>query len=298
MNTGNASLLLKKLSVPVLFLIIGLLLIIAGVQQKQNNMFMISAVLMFVGSILSLLYSWGKLKSNLFNIIGIGAGIIAAATLYLSWKSVADTATYTANYNLCRGKAIQNLTDIRYAQKAYAEANGTYAKDWETLVDFVKNGTVPYVVAEGNIPARLITTEERDYLYSDNRAIDNNMSENEAYRLSKSPICPEDLKGFKRDTIQVSLIQTKFKNKSYTESRKVAGFGKFYADSLPYIPFTGGKKMWKMEIKDSVKVGEDFFPAINVIGTLPFSKIEGTKPETLFFGKITTNETAGSWEDE
>jgi hypothetical protein len=56
--------------------------------------------------------------------------------------------------------------------------------------------------------------------------------------------------------------------------------------------------MWNLEIKDSVKVGEDYFPAINVSGTLPFSKIEGTKPESLFFGKITTNETAGSWEDE
>ena len=298
MNTGNASLLMKKLSVPVLFLILGLLLIFAGVQQKQDNMFMVSAVLMFLGSILSLLYSWGNLKSKVLYIIGVTAGIIAMVTLYLSWKSVDDTATYTANYNLCRAKAIQNLTDIRYAQKAYAEANGTYAKDWETLVEFVKNGTVPYVVAEGNIPARLITTEERDYLYNDNRPIDNNMSENEAYRLSKSSICPEDLKGFKRDTIQVSLIETKFKNKAYTDSRAVAGFGKFYADSLPYIPFTGGKKMWKLEVKKAVKVGEDFFPAITVSGTLPFAKIEGTKPESLFFGKITTNETAGSWEDE
>ena len=298
MNTGNASLLMKKLSVPVLFLILGILLIFAGVQQKQDNMFMTSAVLMFLGSILSLLYSWGNLKSSILYIVGIGAGVIALVTLYLSWKSVDDTATYNANYTLCRGKAIQNLTDIRYAQKAYAEANGTYAKDWESLVDFVKNGPVPYVVAEGNVPARLITTEERDFLYGDNRAIDNNMSEFEAYRLAKSSICPEDLKGFKRDTIQVSLIDTKFKNKAYTDSRKVAGFGKFYADSLPYIPFTGGKKMWKMEVKDSVKVGEDYFPAINVSGMIPFAKIQGTKAETIFFGKITTNETAGSWEDE
>jgi len=298
MNNGNASLIMKKLSVPVLFLILGILLIIAGINQKQDNMFMASSVLMFLGSVLSFLYSWGNLKSRVLNIIGVVAGVIAMGTLYLSWKSVNDTATYNANYNLCRSKAIQNLTDIRYAQKAYAEANGTYAKDWETLVEFVKNGTVPYVVAEGNVPARLITTEERDYLYSDNRAIDNNMSENEAYRLAKSPICPEDLKGFRRDTIQVSLIETKFKNKAYTDSRTVAGFGKFYADSLPYIPFTGGKKMWKLEVKDSVKVGEDYFPAINVSGVIPFAKIQGTKAEPLFFGKITTNETAGSWEDE
>ena len=77
----------------------------------------------------------------MLNIIGVFAGVIALVTLGLSWKSVNDTATYNANFTLCRGKAIQNLTDIRYAQKAYAEANGRYAEDWETLVEFIKNGT-------------------------------------------------------------------------------------------------------------------------------------------------------------
>jgi len=53
-----------------------------------------------------------------------------------------------------------------------------------------------------------------------------------------------------------------------------------------------------MEVKDSIQVGEDFFPAIEVSGIIPFSKIQGSKNEKISFGKLTSNETAGSWEDE
>lgn len=294
---SNLSVLVKKYSVPVLFFLFGTFLLVSGIRGNQDSMFMMAAVLMFIAGILSILYSSGKLKTSLLYIIGITAGIAALVTMYFSWDSVNETNKYNQNYKMCKNEAIQNLSDIRYAQKAYAEINGVYAKDWNTLVEFINTGTVPSVVSEGVVPARKLTPEESKYIYNDNRPIDINMTEKEAYKLSKAPIVPEDLQGFRRDTVQVSLLQSKFLTKANTENRKKAGFKKFKAERLPYIPFTKDE-MWTMETKDSVQIGEDFFPAITVYGEIPFAKIQGTENEKLSFGKLTSNETAGSWEDE
>ncbi len=295
---GNLSVLVKKFSVPVLFFVFGITLLVIGIRSKQDSMFMMASVLMFTAGLLSVLYSTGKIKPRVLYILGFIAGAAALVTVFLSYKSVRDTAIYNENYAQCKSEAIQNLTDIRFAQKAYAEKHGTYANTWEELVEFIKTGTVPYVVSEGIVPARKLTVEESKYIYKDNRPIDNLMTEVEAYKLSKSTMVPEDLEGFRRDTIEVSLLKTKFLNKSYTDSRMKAGFGKFYADSLPYIPFTKGKEKWKLETKDSVQMGDDYYPAIRVSGEIPYSKIQGTANEKLSFGKLTSNETAGSWEDE
>lgn len=294
----NFSVLIKKYSVPVLFFMFGVFLLVAGIKGKQDSMFMMAAVLMFLAGIMSILYSSGKMKPSLVYIVGIAAGIGAALTMYFSWKSVDETNTYNKNYAEAKTEAIQNLSDIRYAEKVYAEKNGKYAGDWETLIDFIKNGTIPYVNSIGVVPGRKITEAERNFLYNDNRVIDNNMTEKEAYRLSKSPIVPEDLQNFKRDTVQVSLLQTKYLSKSNIEGRKKAGLGKFKAEILPYIPFTNKTEKWKIETKDSVQIGTEYFPAISISGQIPFAKIQGTENETISFGKITSNETAGSWEDE
>jgi len=295
---GNFSIALKKYSVPVLFFILGILLFYAGISGEQNMTFMISAVMMFVAGVMSILYSSGSFKSVLLYIFGGVSGIAAIVTFVLSYKSVKDTATYNNNYQLCRGKAIRNLEDIRTIQKAFAEKNGHYAKTWEALVAFANVGTVPFIISEGVVPGRKISEAERNFIYKDNRPIDINMTEKEAYLLSKSSICPEELKGFKRDTIQVSLLDTKFKNKSYMDSRMKAGFGKFYVDSLQYIPFTNAKRQWKLETSDSVKIGEDYLPAMKVSGKIPFAKIQGTEDEELFMGTLTAPDVVGNWEDK
>ena len=173
---GNFSIGLKKYSVPVLFFILGILLFYAGISGKQNMTFMISSVMMFVAGVMSILYSSGSFKSVVLYIFGGVAGVAAIATLVLSYKSVKDTATYNKNYQLCRGKAIRNLEDIRTIQKAYAEKNGKYSKTWEELVAFAKVGTVPFVISEGVVPGRKITEAERNFIYKDNRPIDINLS--------------------------------------------------------------------------------------------------------------------------
>jgi hypothetical protein len=299
---SNLSIIFKKYSVPALFFVLGFLLFLTGVTGDQNMMFQLSSVLMFLAGALSVMYSSGTFKSTLLYIFGGLAGLAAIATFVLSYNSVEETSTYNANYALCKGKSIANLEDIRFVQKAYAEKNGAYAKDWETLVDFVKNGTVPYVESEGVVPGRKITEQERDYLvrfglYKKGQAIDFNMTEKEAYFLSKMPNCPEDLKTFKRDTVQRSLLVMRFQNKAYTEGRMKAGYGKFYPDSLPFIPLSGGKRMWKLETKDSLQMGDSYVPAMKISGKIPFAKIQGKEDEEMTLGSLTSPDLIGNWEE-
>ena len=300
--TSNLSVLLKKYSIPALFFVLGIMMLIIGIRSNQGTMFMMAAGLMFIAGVLSIGYSSGKFKAGMVYVLGIGAGIAAAITLYFSYVSVEETATYNENYVKCKSISKQNLEDIRFIQKAYAEANGKYADNWEDMIDFANNGTIPFVDAQGVVPSRKITPEENKYLYTNNPPIDNNMTDDEAYRLSKWTAGANyaEFKDFKRDTIQISHLKSKFQSKAYIESRLKAGFHKFSPDSLPYIPYTGARKKWKLETKDSVQVGEAKLPAIKVSGMIPFANIKGKNDdqEEMYFGSLSTNDTFGSWENE
>ena len=282
--TGRLSVLLKKLSIPVLLLVAGLIMLIVGLSQGQGGSFLLSALMMLIAGTISILYSAGKLSPKMGTIVGLVSGVAAFIILFISWKSVSDTDAYNKNYERCKMIAKQNLEDVRYIQKAYAE----------------KNGTIPYVDAQGIVPKRKITPEERDFLYGDNRAIDNDMTEDEAYLLSKWTEGPKwaEFANFKRDTIQVSLLESKFRSRSYVENREKMGFYSFNPDSLPYIPYTN--KRWTIETKDSILVGDAKYPALYVYGKIPFADIQGKNNDTeeMYFGSLTTPDLDGSWEGE
>lgn len=294
--TNNFSVLFKKYSVPVLLLVLGLTLLLVGIVKDQGMMFMFSAVLMFFAGGLSLLYSSGKLKTMPLVLLGLVAGVVAIAMLSISWGEVSSEMKEQARVDLMEKTAKQNLEDIIYIQKEYQERNGIYAGNWDELIDFVKNGKVDYITSEGSVPSRKYDAAERAYLYGDDRAIDNNMTEVEAYRLSKWTAGPNyaEFKNFKRDTTQVSLLTSKFKSIPYLENRKITGVGPFYPDSLRYIPFTKGKREWTLETRDSLDVGDGVkAPAVRVKGILPFTKKE------MFFGSLTSpNQLDGSWQDK
>lgn len=298
--TGKLSLILKKYAIPLILIALGFSMVYLGMQQKQDSTFLLAALMMVVAGLISALYSSGKLNPKITVLIGVVAGAVAIGTLWMSSKSVMDTTTYNENYQKCLNMSIQNLQDIRYIQKSYMEKNGTFLKTWEEFVEYAKTGTVPKPISKGSLPAGKITPAERDYLYGDNRPIDVDMTEEEAYKLSKWPAGPrynELFKDFVRDTIQITFADAKFNTKSYKRSREVAGLPRFSIDSLVYIPYTGGRKKWNLETKDSVMLGETAVPAIFVHGEIPFAKIQGKKNEKLSFGRLTSNDMSGSWEE-
>jgi len=298
---NNLGLLVRKFSVPVIFTTVGLAVLIIGLLNGQGTLFQLAAAMILLAGILSMLFSLGKLKPIIVMVLGGIFGVVALLLLFFSFSEVGTTLEYQDN----RAKSIeiskQNMMDIRFLQKVYREKHGTYIDNWDDLIDFAKNGTMPNVISKGTVPARRISLEEMEYLYNDGRAIDNNMTEDEALRLSKWPEGPNynEFKGFVRDTQQVSILKTKFQNPSYVKNRAKSEIYEFSADSLPVIPFTGGKEMWTLEVMDSVKIGESVGPTILVQGNLPFAEMEGSKKMIkVFFGSLNTFELEGSWEQE
>lgn len=296
----NFGLSLKKFSVPVLLLAMGLGMLYFGLTSDQNTIFNLSSALLLLSAVLTFLYSWGGLTKKVFVISGFVAGAFSLVLLYLSYKSVSDTEAYNSNYKKCKSLAISNLSDLRTIQIEYMKVHKKYASTPEELLDFLKTASVDSIATAGTVPSRKITVAERDFLYRDNRPIDNNMNLIEAYRLSKSKICPPDLKDFRYDTLKTSLLGSKFTwNKSYKESRIKSGFHKFSVDSLFYIPFTGGKEKWKFEVGTAMK-GREQVPVMRISGKIPYAEVQGKKNELLFVGKLDVpeNTPVGSWEDE
>lgn len=271
-------------------------------MQGQEANFLLAAAMILMAGVLSTLFSLGKLRPTMIMIVGGIFGVVALFLFWMSYKGVSESVQYQRNRDKSIEMAKQNMMDIRFLQKVYKEKHGKYIDNWDDLIDFAENGTMPYPYSRGSVPAVRITPEERDYLYGDKRAIDNNMTEEEAYKLSKweaGPRYKELFSDFVRDTLQVSILETKFENSSYVSNREKLELGPFNAELLPYIPFTNKKEKWKLQTRDSVKVGEEVGPALLVEGTLPFAEKEGSKRKIKFyFGSLTTHELEGSWELE
>lgn len=301
--TNNLSLIFKKYSVPVLFLIMGGLVLYIGLTSEQSTLFLLSSVMMFLAGGLSIAFSSGKLKRGVLLVFGVLAGITSLLVLYIAGKSVSDTQKHQKAYDFMVVKAQQNLSDIRYIQKTYFEKEGKYLQTWEELTDFVNNGTVDKVIAEGTVPNVRLIREEEKFLYNDNRPLDNNMTEVEAFRLSKwkeGPRYNEFFKGFRRDTVKEPILDYKFKTQSYLESREKLGLEAFEAENLAFIPDTENKEKWDLITKDDVVIGNDTVSVVRVEGTLPYTRIEGepaSKREKVYFGSLINNNLGGSWEE-
>ena len=299
--SNRYSVLLKKFSVPVLFSIAGLSMLFIAINKDQEPMFYLAAGLMTAAAALSILFSMGKLKSKLAFGVGGATGVIALFTVFLFYKGCQTTVTHQNNYDQCKNLAIQNLQDIRDIQKIYHEQNLKYLSNWADLEDFVTNGSIEYIIAEGTVPARHIDPLERDFLYSDNPVVDYDMTEIEAWKLSKWEEGPfyNQFSRFKRDTVQKSLLKIRFtENRAYKENRTVSGLPDFDVTMLKYIPFTDNKEEWLLESKDSVNIGEAFVATVKVSGSLPLNYFEDKKEkEMIWFGNLLTNSISGSWEE-
>lgn len=74
----------------------------------------------------------------LFSISGGLAGYLRA--------SIKETIDFKNSIASTEEKVIEKLKVIREAQKVYLEQHGKYTSDWDSLINFIKNGIVPVTV--------------------------------------------------------------------------------------------------------------------------------------------------------
>lgn len=292
---GNAlSVLFRRYSIPVILLVIGIALIGFGISTNQSKDWMLASGLLAVSGILSIVYISGLVPSKIGLIIGLPVALIAVYVLYQMGSDVVDEENRRIQYEAVKDQMKQDLNDIKTAQLAYKEKYGKYAGEWKDLVTFINSGTVKEVIKEGGVPNRRLTSDERAIIYGakDNRALDYNMTELEAWILSKSSNAPAELKGFVRDTIEVSFFDRTFKNKSYVDRRIRMGFPKFNADSLVYIPSTS--TFFTLQVLDSFDYQGAKIPVIQVKGIHPM-EYKG-KRDTLMFGSLNSPNLSSNWD--
>jgi hypothetical protein len=83
---------------------------------------------------------------------------------------------------------VQKLKDLRQVQIAYKKVNHTYANNFESLLDFLENDSVPIIKAIGETPDTLINGEQ----ISDEQALEMGLiSRDTAYVLAKETVFDE-----------------------------------------------------------------------------------------------------------
>lgn len=293
----DLSVLVKKYLVASLIAVFGIIMIIVGFQTNQDSIYTVAAFNIFIGGVLSVLFSAGILSRNI--VLGIGA-ICVAVTVYviiLGYNSLQGTINHIEERKVSERLVRFNLLQIRDIQRAYRGQHGDYAENWSELKDFYENGKIQVIESQGTVPSRAITITERDSLYGDKRAIDNLMTEREAALLAAmgNPGRKEDLIGFKRDTVTKSFKKDFESNVSRQREMKSLGIAKFNIDNIKNIPMTNPKEEWDISTS-TIVLGTDTLPSIRVEGLEPVPRFEEGERKVIGFGDLKSNSDKASWE--
>lgn len=290
-----------------IFLILGIALLVFGLKPdpqvlnngkveyvSQNKIFIIASVFFVAASLIWILYLIGVINTKISYIIVAVTAISGGILIYMDYHSVQSTVAFNEAVQLRNVNIKLRLDDVKQAELEYREFNGTYTDDMDALIDFVKHGKKMRITKSGTPPERPITPEERDFLYNDNRPIDNLMTEREAALLAVSPICPEDLKSFKRDTSYASVLEAVFMDETRERARRNAGATiDFHPDSLRYVPFS--KILTKLDT-GSVMNDELVVPTLLISMRHPMNKELKKDSVTFSIGDTKSGSLRESWE--
>ncbi len=88
-------------------------------------------------------------------VINVILFLVIVVFSYLLWSNIDEPIQFEKAKNKRYKVAIQKLKDIRTAELAYQAVNGKFTGDFDTLIDFVKNDSIPMVKAIGSVPDTL-----------------------------------------------------------------------------------------------------------------------------------------------
>ena len=169
-------------------------------------------------------------------VINLVLAACAIGLVYICYGSIMGPINFDATKKAREKEIIARLIDIRKAQQEYRTLHqGAYTDNFDSLIDFVKTATLPFIMKVGTL------TDDQ---------LNNGMTEkkamaiiNKAKRTNKwDEVEKEGLQNFRRDTMWVAVMDTIF----------AKGFN---PDSLPYVPYGNGAKFELAIRKDTTKAG-------------------------------------------
>jgi hypothetical protein len=185
---------------------------------------------------------------------------------YFLFASIKEQIDYTAAVKASESRVIERLKEIREAQKAFLLVNGRYTASWDSLVDFVSNGSIPIVQKREDIIQR---TADKAYL-------------GDSIRVSYDTLRIEKV----RDYI---FPADKFPN--------------FKPERLPFVPgYQDASKTFSLSAGKIEQKGGIKLDVIEVFDPYPFDKTRSDKSSNrkrrlLRFGSMEEVSTTGNWED-
>ena len=172
-------------------------------------------------------------------VINLVLVVCAVVLIYICYASIMGPINFDKAKSVRDAAVIARLIDIRKAQAEYRNMNNQqYTDNFDTLIDFVNNGKLPFVFKQGEL---------------DDKQLEDGLTEKKAMAIIEKAkktgnyrdVQKWGLENFRRDTMWVTVKDTIF--------------GKDYiADSLRYIPYGNGAQFEMAIRSDTAKSGAPF----------------------------------------
>lgn len=214
---------------------------------------MASGAVLFAG-VITLLNTLDMITKPLRMVVIVVLAAISLGLAWLDYKSIADPVAFMEEKERRYEFVIQRLKDLREAQFAYKTRYNKYCNNIDSLMIFLKTDSLMQIKADGFVP--------------------DTMTEAEALAAGV----------YSRDTLLVPVAENVYDSK-YLQSHH----GKFYLDSLIYIPFTNQVK-FKTEAGVIDRNGVDV-QVFQITDMQPFDE-----NQQLQIGSMTSPSTSGNWE--
>ncbi len=196
---------------------------------------------------------------------------------YMLWDSIMQPIRFQKQQEWRYSNVVQSLKNIRDAQVAYESVKGTYAGNFDTLEDFIKNGKLKIIKAIGDIPDSFFNKYPRKL--AEQKAIEAGI--------------------VKRDTLLVSCYDSLVKGYKLEEFRYVPCLG---AAKIPFelamdtIETTSKAKIPVFEAKVHNNVYLNGLDHQEIVNMNDEAQTLGRYPGLKVGSLVEFNNNAGNWE--
>ncbi len=261
---------INKYLFPILLIVLGISLLIMA--SGQNGLYKIGGAGILLVGILGFLFIKGIINRQVQVIVGILIGIGALFLAFKDYDVINDRLKYDDLKKKVNSNVIQRLKDIRKAELAYQKEYGVFTPSFDTLTDFLKNGELSLIKRLGSLPDSVPTEEmarERGLI----KQMPDSMTDEQV--IAAGIIV--------RDTVKVNPMTYIFDDEDRADR-----LGKFYVDSLPYVPFSKHKFVIETGMIESGGIKQ---PVILIKDPEPFE-------QQFTVGSLEKATTAGNWKEE
>lgn len=154
-DMGDFRNLLSRYGFASFIFLLGIILLSIAISSGQNALVIGSVFTIIISAALVVLSNSGVIPVKYTVALVVLAVIGSVYYIYLDYSSVQEKIDFIAEQKRREAIVVKRLMDIRSAQVSYKKLYGTYAGDFNSLINHVINDSLPVVKAIGFVPDSL-----------------------------------------------------------------------------------------------------------------------------------------------